>query len=144
MYNTFIRRRRGRLSRSDVDPAAPLDEARGGGRCGCVSVLRLRALVCSRSLFVSSAINVLYRGGRPCRRPRPATHSKNKVARKKKKFAHDVKKMSISARRCRENLNNDRLQKIMGNTFGVILYGILCFGPSESHLGSSRWLEDGS
>ena len=25
--------------------------------------------------------------------------------------------MSIWARRCRENLNNDRLQKIMGNTF---------------------------
>ena len=28
MYNTFIRRRRGRLSRSDVDPAAPLDALR--------------------------------------------------------------------------------------------------------------------
>ena len=63
------------MSRSDVDPAAPLDEARGGGRCGCVSVsARLAAaLVCSRSLFVSTVIDDGYRGGPRRREPRPAT-----------------------------------------------------------------------
>ena len=54
-------------------------------------------------------------------------HTEKTKLLEKKKIAHDVKKMSISARRCRENLNNDRLQKIMGNTFCIILYGISFF-----------------
>ena len=46
----------------------------------------------------------------------------------KKKFAHDVKKMSISARRSSKKSNNDRPEKIMGITFFMILYGISSFG----------------
>ena len=79
-------------------------------------------------------INVLYRGGPLRRAPRPATRkakpatpqTKAGDAQKKKKFEQRVIKMSISARRCRENLNNDCLQKIMGITL-YIYFHVLVF-----------------
>ena len=49
------------------------------------------------------------------------------LSKKQKKFEQRVKKMSISPNRCRENLNNDCLQKIMGTTvyMGFHLFVVL-------------------
>ena len=76
-------RRRGRLSHSDVDPAAPLEAQRRRPLrlCFVFALARFGLQSFFRSL---SMINVLYRGGPLRRRPqsrrrteKPATHEKN-------------------------------------------------------------------
>ena len=57
----------------------------------------------------------------------PARRHTEKTKLLEKKFAHDVKKMSISARRCRENLNNDRLQTPPKNHGEHVFIYILSF-----------------
>ena len=62
------------MSQSDVDPAAPLDEARGGGFARCAHVfapLPEGALACPRELGGHDPVLwIINRGRRPCRRPR--------------------------------------------------------------------------
>ena len=61
------------MSQSDVDPAAPLEAQRRRPLRLCFGCALARFGL--QSFFRSlSAIDVLYRGGRPCRRPRLGKH----------------------------------------------------------------------